>query len=126
MRITVGSILLGDYQEEIYVGGYSASGSADIQQGRGTATGQRRLRKRGSAIANLTVPTKRDFDTVSEAQKFCNDTALTGGYEGKLVIEYADGSDTQADWAIATPTSLSHIGVMVTATWSIEAGERLT
>lgn len=126
MRITVGTQLLGDYVEDIPVGGYRASASREVQRGRGTCGGLSRVKASGSISATITVPTKRTFETVSEAQKWINDTLLVGAYEGLLLFQYDDGSETRIPWAVALPSDLSHRGVLVTATWTVEAGERLT
>lgn len=125
MRITVGSVLLGDYKVDLPVGGFRASGEREVQRGRGACAGLGRLKLTGSTQASFTAPTRRTFPTVSQAQKWINDTAKAGGYEGALIFVYDDGTDTRFPWATAIPTDLSHSGVMVTATWRIEAGERL-
>lgn len=126
MRVTIGNILLGDHNEDLPIGGYSASVTTQTQQGRGTCTGLGRVRRRGSHIATFTIPTKLLFDTVSQAQKWIADTVKVGGYEGLLKMVYADGSETRFTWAVAKPNNLTHRGITVTASWSIEAGERLT
>lgn len=126
MRVTIASVLLGDYTDDIPIGGFVASATGDTQRGRGTCTGLARIRLRGNVVATFNVPTKRTFATVSEAQKWICDTAKVGGYEGLLKFVYANGSETRFDWAVARPTSLTHQGVLVTAVWSIEAGRPLT
>lgn len=127
MRVTIGSTLLGDYNDEIYIGGFRASAQGDTQTGRGTCSGGlARLRMRGNVVSQFSVPTNRTFTSVSEAQKFINDTAKIGGYEGLLIFEYVDGSETRFPWAVARPSDLNHRGVNVTANWDIQAGERLT
>ena len=125
MRITIGSNLLGDYEEDIPVGGYRGSASREVQRGRGACGGLGRVKLTGSVAVSITVPTKRTFDSVSEAEKWVNDTLKVGGYEGLLVFEYADGTETRFPWATALPSDLSYRGVLVTATWQIEAGDRL-
>jgi hypothetical protein len=127
MRITIGNALLGDYSgDNIPVGGFVASATGDTQRGRGTCTGLARLRMRGGVVASFTVPTKRTFTTVSDAQKWICETAKVGGYEGLLRFVYASGAETRFDWAVARPSNLSHQGVLVTAVWAIEAGRPLT
>jgi hypothetical protein len=103
-----------------------ASASGETQRGRGTCTGLSRLRMRGGVVSSFQVPTKLTFDSVSEAQKWCVDTAKIGGYEGLLLFTYANGSESRFEWAVARPSSLSHRGVLVTAQWSIEAGKQLS
>lgn len=125
MRITVGSALLGDLDER-FVGGFVASADGSTNRGRGTCTGMARINRGGSTLARFTVPAKLTFPTVSAAQKWVNDTAKTGVYEGLLRFVYADGTETRFNWAVARPEKLSHQGVLVSATWQIEAGERLT
>lgn len=125
MRITIGTTLLGDYEEDIPVGGYNGSATREIQRGRGACGELSRVKLTGSVAVSISVPTKRTFDTVSEAEKYINDTLKVGGYEGLLIFEYADGSETRFPWAVALPTSLSYCGVLVTANWQIEAGEPL-
>jgi hypothetical protein len=125
MRITVGNTLLGDYEEDIPVGGYRGSASREVQRGRGTCGGLSRVKATGSVSTAITVPTKRTFESVSEAEKWMNDTLKVGAYEGLLVFEYADGSETRFPWAVANPSEISYRGVLVTATWQIEAGEVL-
>ena len=126
MRISIGSTLLGDYDDDVHIGGLSVSADGTTQTGRAQSGGMARLRDRGNALVSITVPTKRTFDSVAEAEKWIMDTAQAGGYSGLFTIEYTDGSDTRFDWAVARPSSLSHIGLLVIATWSIQAGERLT
>lgn len=126
MIIKVGSVTLGSYEAEIFVGGFAASASGETQTGRGPCGGLRRLKDKGNAVASFTVPTKQEFESVSDAQKFICDAAKAGGYEGVLTFEFVNGADTKFPWAVARPSNLSHIGVMVTAVWNIEAGEKLT
>lgn len=125
MRITIGTTLLGDYEEDIPVGGYSGSASREIQRGRGACGELGRVKATGSVSVSITVPTKRTFDTVSQAEKWVNDTLKEGAYEGALLFEYSDTTDTRFPWAVATPSNLTYRGVLVTATWQIEAGDRL-
>jgi hypothetical protein len=126
MRITVGNVLLGDYDEDIPIGGLNVSGEPVVNRGRGTCTGLERLRKNGARSMRMTVPTKRTFESVAEAQRWMLETGIAGGYEGILSCELADSSSVSVAWAVATPSDLTHRGVLVSATWSIEAGERLT
>jgi hypothetical protein len=125
MRIAVGTELLGDYEDEVHIGGLAVSAEGDTQTGRAQAGGMARLRDRGNPIVTINVPTKRAFESVSEAEKWIMDTAQAGGYSGVLTIEYPDGSDTRFPWAVARPTGLSHMGLLVVANWNIQAGEKL-
>jgi hypothetical protein len=125
MRVTVGSTLLGDYEADRPIGGFVASATGQTDRGRGTCSGLGRLRARGNVVASFTVPTKLAFESVSAAQKWINDLVKAGLAEGLLRFEYDDGSETKFPWAVARPSQLTHAGVLVSATWQIEAGERL-
>ncbi|HRQ87208.1 MAG TPA: hypothetical protein PLA50_00300 [Bacteroidia bacterium] len=125
MRVTVGSVLLGDLESDVPIGGFTASGGGETQKGKGSCSGLSRLRLRGGGTASFSVPTKLTFPSVAEAQKWICDTAKVGGYEGLLRFAFEDGSQTLFPWAVARPDSLSHRGVLVTAQWRIEAGEKL-
>lgn len=128
MRITVGNTVLGDYpgvDEDIPIAGFSAGVDADIVTGRGTLTTAQRVRLKGNVRTSLTIPTVRTFDTVSEAQKWIVDLSLSGPVDGRMVVTYQDGSDSVADWAVATPGEMNHYGVSVRVTWAIQAGKKL-
>lgn len=125
MRITVGSVLLGDLDEAIPIGGFSADANSEVQRAKGRCAGMPRLRVQARGMARYTVPTKRTFESVSAAQKYIVDTAALGAVEGRLQFDYADGATSILPWAVATPSGMTHRGVLVTATWSIDAGERL-
>lgn len=125
MRITVGNAVLGDLDEDIYVGGFVASTSGETQRARAKCDGLTRLKDRGNGLASFDVPLKRSFETVSEAQKWIVDTAKAGGVEGRLLFAYADGTQSECEWAVARPSGLSHQGVMVSGNWRIEAGAKL-
>lgn len=126
MRVQIANVLLGDYEDDVPIGGFSASANGETQRGRGTCTGLARLRMRGGVVASFTVPTKLTFESVSEAQKWICDTVKVGGYEGLLLFTYDNGSETRFEWAVARPSNLTHRGVLVTANWSIEAGRQLS
>lgn len=127
MRVTIGTNLLGDLDDDIPIGGFVASATAETQRGRGACSGGlQRLRDRGNVQVSFTVPTKRTFDSVAAAQKWVVDTAGAGGFSGLLLFVFADGSESRFEWAVARPSRLEHRGVLVSATWAIEAGAKLT
>lgn len=128
MTIYVGNERLGTSPDEVdprTVGGLVGSGRSEIQRARGKCDGPVRLGLRGNPVGSFTVPTVREFATVSEAARYVWEISLAGAVEGALTVEFDDTTSSSAEWAIATPSNLQHKGVLVTATWAIEAGAKL-
>lgn len=129
MIIKVGGNLLGTSPKETdkrIIGGFNATASPQIQRAPGACGELGRLKIAEKGYGALTIPTTRAFDSVAEAEKYCVDTALIGGHEGKLLIQYETGAESSAEWAVAVPNSLKYTGVLVAAVWQIEVGKRLT